>query len=126
MSNSQHPAAAPVQLIHPDGSGSCTGECGDRVEMLLELQGEAIARVAFRCDGCAHTVLAANSTAELARNLTLRAALRINALDVLAHQGDVPEDHEHCALLAVNALHEAIADALRTRREPWKKLYRPR
>jgi NifU-like protein involved in Fe-S cluster formation len=37
--------------------------------------------------------------------------------------GGLPEESEHCALLAADALKEAIKDYLVIEREPWKKAY---
>ena len=34
------------------------------------------------------------------------------------------EEHEHCAVIAANALHNAVTDALHNLNEPWKRLYR--
>jgi nitrogen fixation NifU-like protein len=43
----------------------------------------------------------------------LDAALELEPQDVVSALGGLPEDHVHCARLAVNTLGEAIADYYR-------------
>ncbi|MFH2009493.1 MAG: iron-sulfur cluster assembly scaffold protein [bacterium] len=126
MSDEQHRAMGTKQPFRVDAQGICSGECGDSIEVYLELRENTIGRIAFRCDGCMSTVQAANGTAALAVEKPLDKALAITAVDVLEHLGGLGEEHEHCALIAVNALHDAVVNALRTRDEPWKRLYGPR
>jgi len=109
-----------------DGIGVCVGECGDAIEMSIDVRENRISRAAFRCDGCAFTLLAAQEMARLALGQSVTDALALNALDVIDALGGVEEEHEHCAVVAANALHEAIQNAIRVQREPWKRLYRTR
>ena len=108
----------------PDGTGRCTGECGDSIEMQLRLSGGRIERAAFACDGCLSTALAATAVTELVRDAPLSKALQLTAVHVLDRAGSLDEAHEHCAVIAVNALHEAVSDALQNRVASWKQLYR--
>jgi len=112
------------QMASPDGCGRCTGECGDSIEVLLHLRGDLIDRAAFRCDGCLSTAVAATAVTDLVRGVGLHDALLLTAMAVIDHIGNLGEEHEHCAVIAVNALHSAVTDALRNRAEPWKQLYR--
>ncbi len=109
-----------------DGIGVCVGECGDAIEMAVDVRENRISRAAFRCDGCAFTVLAAQEMARLALGRSVPDALALNALDVIDGLGGVEEEHQHCAVVAANALHDAIQSAIRLKREPWKRLYRTR
>ncbi len=108
----------------PDGCGKCTGDCGDSIEVQLRLRGECIERAAFSCEGCLSTAIAATAVTELVQDAPLGQALQLTALHVLDHTEGLDEDHEHCAIIAVNALHTAVTDALHNRRDPWKQLYR--
>ena len=112
------------QAVAPDGQGSCTGDCGDRIDIALRARDGVITGATFGCNGCRYTWLCARTAASLAQGGTLAEGLKVNAVHVLDVLEDVPEGHEHCAIIAVNALHAAIADALRNQHEPWKKLYR--
>ncbi len=108
----------------PHGLGQCTGDCGDSVEMQLRLVGDHIDRAAFRLNGCMSTAMAATAVTELVQGIELREALLLTPIMVIDHIGGLDEEHEHCAVIAVNALHNAVTDALRNLNEPWKRLYR--
>jgi nitrogen fixation NifU-like protein len=94
------------------------GQCGDSVEVTLKVVGEQIADIRYQPRGCAFTIACASAMSELARDRTLDQALEITPQDVEAELGGLPEDHLHCARLAVNTLGEAIADCYRRRRAP--------
>jgi len=61
---------------------------------------------------------------EMAKRMNISEAQRISQHDVLAALGGLPEESEHCALLAANTLKEAIKDYLAFKNEPWKRAYR--
>ncbi len=108
----------------PHGRGECIGDCGDSIEVQLRLVGDHIEQAAFRCDGCMSTAVAATAVTDLVRGVELRDALLLTAPMVIDHVGGLGEEHEHCAVIAVNALHSAVTDALKNLNEPWKRLYR--
>ncbi|MDP8275857.1 MAG: iron-sulfur cluster assembly scaffold protein, partial [Candidatus Euphemobacter frigidus] len=47
-----------------------------------------------------------------ARGKTIKEVLAISPAGVIDDLGGLPEDHLHCSILAVNALHNAIANYL--------------
>jgi len=89
------------------------GQCGDSVEVMLRVTSERITDIRYQPRGCAFTIACASAMSELAHNRTLEQALEISPQDVEAELGGLPEDHLHCARLAVNTLGEAIADCYR-------------
>jgi len=70
--------------------------------------------------GCAYTIACASAVSALARGRTLDEVLGIEPGQVAAELGGLPEDHLHCARLAVNVLGEAIAESVRAAREARK------
>ncbi|MCU0604512.1 MAG: iron-sulfur cluster assembly scaffold protein [Desulfobacterales bacterium] len=102
----------------PSGRALGVGRCGDSIEVTLGVVGERVAEVRCRPCGCEYTVACASAMSELARERTLEQALEITPRDVEVELGGLPEDHLHCARLAVNTLGEAIADCYRRRRPP--------
>jgi nitrogen fixation NifU-like protein len=98
-------------LVHPDGSAVGKGSCGDAIEMSIRLKGETIAEIGHQPNGCAYTVACASAVSLLASGKHIDDALELKAEDVERELGGLPEDHLHCARLAVNTLGEAIADA---------------
>ena len=97
----------------PSGRALGVGQCGDSIEVTLRVADERIAEIRFQPCGCGYTVACASAMSELALNRTLEQALEISPQDVEAELGGLPEDHLHCARLAVNTLGEAIADCCR-------------
>ncbi len=101
---------APKRLECADGRAVGVGSCGDSLEITLRLQGETIAEIGWWPIGCDYTVACGRAVSSLALGRTLEQALRLQPEDVERVLGGLPEDHHHCARLAVNTLGEAIAD----------------
>ena len=89
-----------------------TGPCGDTMAMWLNVKDSRIAGISFTTDGCMTSLAAGSMTTELARGKSLADARKLSQQDVLEALGGLPEDNEHCALLAVNTLNEAIDNYL--------------
>lgn len=111
-------------LHKADGYGEKTGDCGDTVAFYLILDGEVIKTVAYVVKGCVNTNASANALIDLVQGRSLTEAWRISPEKVAEYLETLPEDHFHCAELAVGAFYLALADANRTRQAPWKKAYR--
>lgn len=95
---------------HPDGYARGVGQCGDSMEVALLVTGEVIEQIKVLPHGCIYTLVCASAMSELARGRTIEQALEMGPENVEAALGGLPEDHRHCARLAVNTLGEAIAD----------------
>jgi len=113
-------------MTDADGFAEVTGPCGDTVSIWMKVNADIITGVSFMTDGCGTTVVSGSMITEMARGRSLVEAQRISQQDVLDALGGLPDDGEHCALLAANTLKAAIRDCLTMRREPWKKAYRNR
>lgn len=107
-----------------DGHGKKTGDCGDSVEIFLTLRGDRIEAVNYLLDGCMHTNAGVNAVACLAEGKTLESAWEISVDRVIDFLRSLPEDHHHCAELALGTFYLALADCRKLRRTPWKKVYR--
>lgn len=107
-----------------DGFARVTGPCGDTMQLWLKLKGETILEVGFLTDGCGTSIASGSMVTELAKGKKLSQAQRISQKDVLDALGGLPEESEHCALLAADTLKAAIKDYLAMKKEPWKKAYR--
>jgi len=99
-------------LAEPDGTGNAVGQCGDSITVDLRVDGNVIKDIKVAPKGCLYTKACASAVSELAKGKDLTAALQIEPEDVERVLGGLPEDHLHCARLAVNTLGEAISDAL--------------
>jgi Mrp family chromosome partitioning ATPase/NifU-like protein involved in Fe-S cluster formation len=101
-------------LENPDARGFIRGWCGDSMQIDLRLTGEVIQEAQFITDGCRATIACGGMITRLIRAKTLAEAQQINQDDLIAALDGLPEDHEHCAELAVNTLRQAIKNAVNT------------
>ncbi len=97
-------------IENPSGKGSAVGLCGDSVEVFLEITRGVISDIKVAPHGCVYTWACASAMSELVRGRNLDDALYLEPDEIAAALGGLPEDHTHCARLAVNTLGEAIAD----------------
>jgi Mrp family chromosome partitioning ATPase/NifU-like protein involved in Fe-S cluster formation len=95
-------------LENPDARGFVRGWCGDSMQIDLRLTGEIIQEARYITDGCGATIACGGMIARLARAKTLAEAQRITPEDLITALDGLPEDHKHCAELAVNTLRQAI------------------
>jgi nitrogen fixation NifU-like protein len=107
-----------------DGFAKVIGPCGDTMLIWLKVNGNTIINASFLTDGCGTSIASGSMVTELARGKNIGEARKISQEDVLNGLGGLPEESQHCALLAANTLKEAIKDYLAMKREPWKKDYR--
>jgi len=106
-----------------DGSGVFTGPCGDTMRIWLRVKETVIQGATFWTNGCGTTIASGSMITELVKGRTIRDAMRITEKDVLDALGGLPEESQHCALLAATTLKEAIKDCLAYRKERWKRAY---
>ncbi len=111
------------EIPAPDGFGRVTGPCGDTMEICLKVRDGRVANASFWTDGCGPSIASGSMVTELAKLMNISEAQRISQHDVLAALGGLPEESEHCALLAADTLKEAIKDYLTFKNEPWKRAY---
>lgn len=107
-----------------DGFARITGPCGDTMEIWLRVKNNTITEATFRTDGCGTTIVAGSMVTELAKGKSVSQSLKISQQDVLNALGGLPEESEHCALLAANTLEAAVKDYLAFKNEPWKRAYK--
>jgi nitrogen fixation NifU-like protein len=97
-------------IENSNGKANAVGQCGDSVEVFLAVTDEKISDIKVAPQGCVYTWVCASAMSELAKGRHLDEALRIEPDQIAEILGGLPEDHLHCARLAVNTLGEAIAD----------------
>ena len=110
-------------MADADGFAQITGPCGDTIEIWLKVRNDVITEATFMTDGCGTTIAAGSMVTELAKWKPIIQANKISQQDVLNALGELPEESQHCALLAANTLKEAVKDYLTLRNEPWKRAY---
>jgi Mrp family chromosome partitioning ATPase len=93
-----------------NGNARITGPCGDTMEFWIFAEDGRIAQATFTTDGCGNSIMSGNAAASLAEGKTIQEAVGVSQEDVLNAVGGLPEESQHCALLAANTLHAAVAD----------------
>ena len=111
-------------LDDADSFAKVTGPCGDTMEIWLKVKNDTISDASFMTDGCGTTIASGSMVTEMAKGKSISEAQKINQQDVLDALGGLPEESQHCALLAANTLKAAIRDYLTMKKEPWKRAYR--
>ena len=91
-----------------DSYVSVTGVCGDTLEIYLVIKDGKISDIRFMTDGCGATITCASYVTRTAKGKSLEEALRIKPEDVDKYFEGLPEEHKHCAKLAVITLTTAI------------------
>jgi len=107
-----------------DGFVRLTGSCGDTMEIWLKVMEGIIVQATFYTDGCGTTIASGSMLTEMAKGKSITEAQKISQQNVLDALGGLPEESQHCALLAANTLKEALRDYVTMKNEPWKKAYR--
>ena len=111
-------------LLDADGVSQITGPCGDTMQIWLKVKNGKIIKAAFATDGCGTTRACGSIVTEIVQNKEIAQALGITRGSILERLGGLPENDQHCALLAANTLNSAIKNYLELKREPWKKAYK--
>lgn len=92
----------------PDGYGRITGPCGDTMEIYLKFKEGRVRDASFQTDGCGPSLICGSFAAELALGKNTDELKDITNETILKVVGGLPEEDQHCALLAANTLYEAI------------------
>lgn len=88
--------------------GRVTGSCGDTMEIYLRIKDDKIQQASFFTEGCGASVACGSMVAELVFGKDLDEAAQIGGDTVLEALGGLPEEENHCAFLAAEALMAAI------------------
>lgn len=89
-------------------SQSYTGPCGDTMWFFLNINEGVIEKANFITNGCGASVATASQTTLLIEGKSLEFAEKLKPKDIDKALKGLPEDHKHCAELAVRTLQRAI------------------
>jgi nitrogen fixation NifU-like protein len=84
--------------------------CGDYLVIFIKVDNEIITDIGLLVYGCPASIATSSVTGELAKGKSLDEALKITDQDVVDALGGLPEHKQHCSLLAVSALRNAIEE----------------
>ncbi len=89
-------------------SQSYKGPCGDTMQFFLKIKDNIIERANFITDGCKASIATASQTTLLIEGKSLDQAIKLKPEDIDNALKGLPEDHKHCAELAIKTLKRAI------------------
>ncbi|TFF90225.1 MAG: iron-sulfur cluster assembly scaffold protein [Promethearchaeota archaeon] len=86
---------------------SYLGPCGDTMHFFFKIEDGVIIKANFITDGCGASVAAGSQTTLLVENVKVEEAKHLTAkqIDKILN---LPDDHKHCAVLAVTTLKRAL------------------
>ena len=112
------------KILHPDGYGKCSRQCGDTLEIFLMARNGRIGSASFYTKGCIYTVACANTLVRMIEGKPVEDAGAISSQHIADFLETLPKAEFHCAELAVQTLRIALIDLKKTERQPWTKFYR--
>jgi nitrogen fixation NifU-like protein len=84
------------------------GPCGDTMQFFLKIKNDIIEKANFITDGCGATVAAGSQTTMMIEGKPLEFVENLKPIDIDKALGGLPDDHKHCAELAIRTLTRAI------------------
>ncbi|MFX0040525.1 MAG: iron-sulfur cluster assembly scaffold protein [Candidatus Heimdallarchaeota archaeon] len=84
------------------------GTCGDTMQFFLKIRDNIIEKANFITDGCGATVAAGSQATMMIEGKSLEYVENLQSKDLNEKLGGLPDDHKHCAELAIRTLHRAI------------------
>jgi nitrogen fixation protein NifU and related proteins len=83
--------------------------CGDLLHLYLKLKHDQISAASFEAQSCPPCIAAASLLTEMLAGQSVADARQLKPHDLKQALGGLPRNKEHCALLAIDALREALA-----------------
>lgn len=97
-------------LDDPDAFGEIKGPCGDTMKMSLKIKDLKITDACFWTDGCGATIACGSMLTKIIKGKTLQEAKKFSGSQLLIALDELPVEHQHCPILAINTLHSTIMD----------------
>ena len=96
------------RINEPDIENSFTGPCGDTMNFFLIIEHDKIKKMNYSTNGCIPARACANVLCKMVKNKKFDDALAIKPEKIINYLEELPQDHEHCAQLAIKTLNLAI------------------
>jgi nitrogen fixation NifU-like protein len=103
------------KIDNPDSYVRVTGVCGDTIEMYLCVKSGKIINIKFLTNGCGATIACSSYTTRISKGKSIESAFKIKPKDVDNYFEGLPDEHKHCAKLAVITLKTALKEYAKKR-----------
>jgi nitrogen fixation NifU-like protein len=84
--------------------------CGDQMKLWIKVKEGRIIDIKFKSFGCPGAIATSSMCTLMAMGKTIAEAKQLTDDDVIAELEGIPAHKEHCSLMGVNALQEALRD----------------
>lgn len=106
------------EIPNADGVGTVGNPvCGDLMTIYIKVKDNRLEDIKFKTFGCGAAIATSSMTTELAKGKTLEEGLKITRANVAESLGGLPPIKMHCSNLAADALHAAIQDYYKRRKD---------
>ncbi len=105
-------------MANPDAHARFKGQCGDTMEIYLKFENNRVKNASYVTDGCGASTVCGSFAAEMAIGRTPDELIEITGKSILQHIGRFPQEDQHCAYLAAEALQHALHAYLVNRATP--------
>ncbi len=95
-------------LDEPDAYGEIKGPCGDTMKISLRVEKRRIKDAYFWTDGCGATIACGSMLTKILKGKTIQEAKKYTSSELLITLDGLPVEHQHCPILAINTLQQAI------------------
>jgi len=99
----------------PDSHVRVTGVCGDTIEMYLSVESGKITNIKFLTTGCGATIACSSYTTRISKGKSIENAFKIKPKNIDNYFEGLPDEHKHCAKLAVIALKAVLKEYAKKR-----------
>jgi nitrogen fixation NifU-like protein len=103
------------RIDDPDSYVRVTGVCGDTIEMYLSVKSGKIINIKFLTNGCGATIACSSYVTRISKGKSIESAFKIKPKDIANYFEGLPDEHKHCAKLAVITLKAAIKEYAKKR-----------
>jgi nitrogen fixation NifU-like protein len=97
-------------MENPDGMAKITGNCGDTMEIGVQVKNGKVVKTHHWTDGCTMSRNCIESAARLAYGKSPEDLRKINMSHIVEDIGQIPDSHLHCAQLAEITMQKALDD----------------
>jgi len=92
--------------------------CGDVMTLYLKLKGDTIKNVTFKTMGCGAAIASGSLLTEILKDKNLKDAKKLKPKDLIDALGGLPPIKLHCPDLALEALHNALKNYSKKKKQP--------
>jgi len=97
-------------IENPDVAGKVKGPCNDTMRVDLRVKKNVIQNARFWTDGCGASIACGNMLTSMIKGKNIDEVNGISSEKLLGVLDGLPEEHQHCAKLAVDTLYKVVRD----------------